>query len=121
MYMCMHMCMCMHMSLCMYGRLQPRVPRLQPYVWQAELVRAEGYTRWRKGVALLAAALLGVTYLLYFCLFVSLGEPYFTNHRTCEFQQLACTTRGALYRCADARSRPSNTRPFCSVFCSLLE
>ena len=69
--------------------------------YQAELVRAEGYTRWRKGVALLAAALLGVTYFLYFCLFVSLGEPYFTNHRTCEFQQLACTTRGALYRCAD--------------------
>ena len=41
-------------------------------------MRAEGYTRWRKSVALLAAALLGVTYFLYFCLLVSLGEPYFT-------------------------------------------
>ena len=41
-------------------------------------MRAEGYTRWRKSVALLAAALLGVTYFLYFCLLVSLGEPHFT-------------------------------------------
>eukprot|EP00908_Phaeocystis_cordata_P001855 Transcript_11983.p1 GENE.Transcript_11983~~Transcript_11983.p1 ORF type:complete len:806 (+),score=359.14 Transcript_11983:124-2418(+) len=69
--------------------------------YHEELVRAEGHTRWRRRVAVLAAFVLMLTYFLYFCILVSLGKPYFDNHRTCEFQHFACTTRSALYRCAD--------------------
>ena len=45
-------------------------------------MRVEGYTRWRKGVAVFAAVLLGVTAFLYFCISVSLGAPYFTRTLT---------------------------------------